>query len=77
MIRMSTFAELVTQNYGLSLYCINCDRWETVDLRGMVSAGRGDQELTRARFRCRDCGEVAEKQVRPPVPVLGGAVGYV
>ena len=38
---------------------------------------RGDRAVTQARFRCRDCGEVVEKQVRPPVPELGGAAGYI
>ena len=26
---------------------------------------------------CRDCGEIVEKQVRPPVPSLGEAVAYI
>jgi hypothetical protein len=24
-----------------------------------------------------DCGEIVEKQVRPPVPTVGGAVAYI
>ena len=33
--------------------------------------------VAEVRFKCRDCGEVVEKQVRPPVPGLGGAVAYI
>ena len=33
--------------------------------------------VTEARFRCKDCGENVEKQVRPPVPTVGGAVAYI
>ena len=33
-------------------------------------------ELT-AQFRCRDYGEIVEKQVRPPVPQVGEAVAYI
>jgi hypothetical protein len=30
-----------------------------------------------ARFRCRDCGSVVDKQLRPPVPEVGGARAYI
>ena len=33
------------------------------------------QHVTEARFRCRDCGEIVEKQVRPPVPFNGWSSG--
>jgi len=33
--------------------------------------------VAEVRFRCRDCGEIVEKQVRPPVPSLGEAVAYI
>jgi len=28
--------------------------------------------VTEARFRCKECGEIVEKQVRPPVAEIGG-----
>lgn len=34
-----------------------------------VVPDKGDKPVTEARFRCRDCGEIVEKQVRPPVPL--------
>ncbi len=33
--------------------------------------------VAEVRFRCRDCGEIVEKRVRPPVPEIGGAVAYI
>ena len=43
----------------------------------LIAAGQGGRQLTEARFRCRDCGELVEKQLRPPVPRVGGAVAYI
>ncbi len=77
MIKISTFEQLNRQDYGLALYCIACDRWGEADLGELVDAGLGGRSITTARFRCRDCGALVEKQVRPPVPELGGAAGYI
>ncbi len=77
MIRVSTFEDLNRQDYGLVLYCMSCNRWGEADLRGLIQTGRGGKSVTEARFRCRDCGEFVEKQVRPPVPSLGGAEAYI
>jgi len=43
---------------------------------GLIQFGQGDKPVSKARLRCRYCGEVVEKQVRPPVPEFGGAVAY-
>jgi ABC-type ATPase with predicted acetyltransferase domain len=43
----------------------------------LIESGRGDRQVTDARFRCRDCGALVEKQLRPPVPQLGGSVAYI
>ena len=77
MISVSTFEQLNLQDYGLALYCIACDRWGEADLRKLVDEGLGGRSITTARFRCRDCGAPVEKQVRPPVPELGGAKSYI
>jgi len=77
MICISTFAELNRQNYGLALYCMSCNRWGEADLNWIIQTGKGDKAVTETSFRCRDCGKLVEKQVRPPVPVLGGAAGYI
>ena len=77
MISMGTIEELHCHNHTLALYCLPCDRWGEANLDRLIQIGKGDKPVTEARFRCRDCGEIAEKQVRPPVPSLGGAVSHI
>ena len=77
MIRLATFADLHEQQHGLGLYCLQCDRWGSADLASLVRSGRGRREIKDARFRCRDCGQVVQKQVQPPVPTLGEAEQYI
>jgi hypothetical protein len=77
MISMGTIEKLREQNHTLALYCLSCDRWGEANLEWLIQNGKGDKPVTEARFRCRDCGEIVEKQVRPPVPSLGEAVAYI
>ncbi len=77
MISMGTIENLREQNHPLALYCLSCNRWGEANLNRRIQIGQGDKLVTEARFRCRDCGEIVEKQVRPPVPSLGGAVAYI
>jgi len=77
MISMRTIEELHSHNHTLALYCLSCNRWGEANLDRLIQIGKGDKPVTEARFRCRDCGEIVEKQVRPPVPSLGSAVAYI
>jgi hypothetical protein len=77
MISMGTIEKLRDQNHTLALYCMSCDRWGMADLDWLIQIGKGDKPVTEARFRCKDCGEIVEKQVRPPVPEIGGSVAYI
>ena len=77
MPRLVTFQDLRSQSHSLGLYCIDRNRWGEADLDQLIASGLGDRLLTESRFRCRDCGALVEKQLRPPVPKLGGAVAYV
>ena len=77
MISMKTIEELHSQNHILALYCLSCDRWGEANLDRLIQNGKGDKPVTEARFRCQDCGEIVQKQVRPPVPSLGEAVAYI
>jgi hypothetical protein len=77
VIRLATFEDLHNQQHGLGLYCIKCDRWGSANLEHLIQSGRGGCEIKDARFRCRDCGQLVEKQVQPPVPTLGEAVQYI
>ncbi len=74
---MRTMEELQSHNYTLALYCLSCNRWGEANLDWLIQDGQGDKPVTEAQFRCLDCGEILEKQVRPPVPSLGEAVAYI
>jgi len=77
MPSLATFVDLRKNDYALALYCIECNRWDIADLDRLVAIGRGQSEIVSSRFRCKDCGCVAEKQVRPPVPTISRAVAYI
>ena len=77
MIRVSTFEDLDRQDYGLALYCMSCNRWGEANLKRLIQSGKGKILVTDARFRCRDCGKIVEKQLRPPVPSVSSTVGYI
>ncbi len=77
MLSVMTVKALHNQNHTLALYCLPCDRWGEANLDRLIQNGKGKKPVTEARFRCRDCGEIVEKQVRPPVPSLGEAVAYI
>lgn len=74
---MATIEELERLNHTLGLYCVSCERWGDADLRALIRRGLGGRRITRTRFRCRDCGELVEKQIRPPVPAIGAATAYI
>ncbi len=77
MISMGTIEELHSHNHTLALYCLPCNRWGEANLDWLIQIGKGNKPVTEARFRCREYGEIVEKQVRPPVPSLGEAVAYI
>ena len=43
----------------------------------LIENGKGNTLVIEAMFRCRDCGEIVEKQVRPLAPEIGGSVAYL
>ena len=77
MIHLDTFAELCRQRHTLGLYCIACERWGSADLPRLIARGYGQRAVIAARFRCRDCGELVQKQVRPPTPPVQAATPYI
>jgi len=76
MHRLITVEDLLNQQHTLALYCAACDRWAVADLDSLIIAGLGHRQITRTQFRCADCGSLAEKQLRPPVPRIGDAVPW-
>lgn len=77
MPRLATFIDLRDQMHSLGLYCVSCERWGEADLNRLIATGHGQSQLTESRFRCTKCGGLVEKQLRPPVPVIGGAKAYI
>ncbi len=76
-MKVSTIDDLNRQEYDLALYCLSCNRWGKANLDRLIQNGKGNKPVTEARFRCIDCGQIVEKQVRSPVPSLGEAVAYI
>lgn len=77
MISMATIGSLKEHHHSLGLYCLPCDRWGEANLNRLIETGKGDRPIVETGFRCRDCGVIVEKQIRAPVPTIGGAVSYV
>ncbi len=77
MARIHTISDVHVHQYTIALYCLSCYRWGKANLDWLIQIGKGDKPVTEAIFRCRNCGEIVEKQVRPPVPSLGRAVLYI
>jgi hypothetical protein len=76
MIDLGTLAGLLEHEHTLAAYCPHCDRWAQLDLAAMVSNGLGDRRLP-IKVLCRDCGEVGQLQVRPPVPTRPASGGWI
>ena len=62
MIKLNTIQELQEQRHILALYCLSCNRWGEANLDRLIQIGKGNELVTEARFRCRDCGEIVEKK---------------
>ena len=77
MHRFESFKDLLEHEHSLGFYCMACNRWGNADLEELIRSGRGHRAVSEARFRCKDCGAIVDKQVRPPVPELGGSVAYL
>ena len=76
MIDLGSIAGLLEHDHELHAYCARCDRWQALDLEGMVRAGQGDRRLP-LTVRCRVCDEIGRLQVRPPVPAWRNSNGWI
>jgi RNase P subunit RPR2 len=76
MIDLGNLAGLHAHGHSLAAYCRHCDRWVVLDLARMIREEHGGRRLP-VRVTCRDCGEVGQLQVRPPVPTRAGSNGWV
>lgn len=76
MIDLGCIAGLHAHDRELRAYCCRCDRWRVLDLGLMVGQGKGSVRLPLI-VRCRDCGEVGQLQVRPPMPAWSNSNGWI
>jgi RNase P subunit RPR2 len=76
MIDLGNIAGLYAHDHELHAYCSSCDRWRALNLEWLVRQGKGDVRLP-IRVRCRDCGEIGQLQVRPPMPKWKNTNGWI
>lgn len=76
MIDLGSIEGLYTHDHQLAAYCPRCDAWRLLPLAEMVAQGKGSLHLP-LRVRCRDCGEVGQLQVSPPVPQWRNSNGWI
>lgn len=72
---LSTLAGLLEFRHEIGVYCVSCRRWSVIDLEAIVAQGRGTMPVTALRPRCRRCGQIGEKQIRPPRPDFSRSLG--
>jgi len=63
-ISINTYKHLQENGLHLALYCLPCDRWHGVDLDAVIEEGKGDNTYVGQKFKCSECGEIAEKQIQ-------------
>ena len=76
-IHLHTVADLLARNHTLQLYCLRCDRWRKAPLEHLATQGLADRPITALRFRCTQCGTLAERQLRPPELAPARATGWM
>ena len=64
-IVISNIRDLADNGMTLGLYCLPCDRWGEVIPQEWLDAGKPNIDYVAKKFKCKDCGETASKQVRP------------
>ena len=55
--------DLRDNHVTLGLFCLECDRWGDVIPQEWLDDGKPDLNYVRQRFRCRECGGPAGKQM--------------
>jgi hypothetical protein len=65
-IVLSTISDLAETGMTLGLYCLECDRWGEIIPQEWLDAGKPDVDYVQQRFKCKECGGRADKQLRPP-----------
>ena len=75
-ITISTISDLAESRMTLGLYCLECKRWGEIIPQEWLNAGKPDVSYVEQKFKCVDCGGLADKQVRPPVSGMSNQSAY-
>ena len=70
-IVISNIRDLADNEMTLGLYCLPCNRWGEVIPQEWLDAGKPNIDYVAKKFKCKDCGETASKQVRPYLKRMG------
>jgi len=69
-------SDLAASEMTLGLYCLECDRWAEIIPQDWLDAGKPDVNYVEQKFKCGDCGGLADKQVRPPLSGMSNQSAY-
>jgi len=70
--RMQTLSlNTLNAHYGLAAHCWRYERWRDFNI-GEFVAKHGTRSILDFKPRCRVCGELATKQVTPPLTKFDG-----
>ena len=64
-------SDLRDNHMTLGLFCLECNRWREIILNEWLSSGKRDLDYVNQKFKCRECGGQASKQVRPQLADFG------
>lgn len=76
MIALGKLAGLREHDHRLTGCFPRCGRWSVLPLAELVAQGQGPRRLPIV-VRCRVCGEFGPAQLRPPVPTVPLASGWI
>ena len=62
-VTIRRISDLRDNHMTLGLFCLECDRWGEVIPQEWLGDGKPDLNYVRQRFRCRECGGRADKQM--------------
>ena len=64
-ISISTISDLAENGMTLGLHCLPCNRWDQIIPQEWLDTGEPNVDYVAKKFKCKDRGEIASKQVRP------------
>ena len=73
-VTIRRISDLRDNHMTLGLFCLDCNRWGEIVPNEWLSSGKKDLDYVNQKFKCRECGSPASKQVRPqPIDFSRGA----